>query len=106
MIISMIGRYQVVYGTLQEFESPSFKQPTGISYPISSIVSLVNFQQNIANVAEWGQLDNGHWIPTLQNGKVRVSFIAPASPAKTSGSIHILKINDTGMISVDGLPYE
>jgi len=35
-----------------------------------------------------------------------VSFIAPASPAKTSGSIHILKINDTGMISVDGLPYE
>ncbi len=106
MIISMTGRYQVVYGTLQEFESPLFKQPTGNSYPISSIVSLVKFQENIANVAEWGQLDNGYWVPTLQNGKVRVSFIAPASPAKISGSIHILKINDAGMISVDGLPYE
>jgi hypothetical protein len=106
MIISITGRYQILDGNLQEFETPSFKQPTGSNYPTSSIVTLVKFQENIANVAEWGQLDNGHWIPTLQNGKVKVSFIAPASPAKISNSIHILKINETGMISVDGLPYE
>ncbi len=106
MIISNTGRYQVISENLQVFASPSFKQPTGEVYPMFAFIILIKFQENIPGVAEWGQLDNGKWITTLQNRKVRVKFIAPANPAQITRPEHTIQINEMGLISIDGLPYE
>lgn len=106
MIISNTGKYQVVQDSLPEFTSAGFKNPTGRSYAVAEYLILIRFQENIPGVAEWGQLDNGNWVPTLQNGKMRVKFISPATPAVLTPPQHVIKINEEGLISVDGLPYE
>ena len=106
MIISNTGCYQVISENLQAFASPSFKKPTGEIYPISSFITLIKFQENIPGVAEWGQMNNGKWITTLQNRKMRVKFVNPATPAEITSPEHSIEINEMGMISIDGLPYE
>lgn len=106
MVISNSGKYQVVQIALPEFSSASFKNPTGRVFEVSEFIILVRFQENIPGVAEWGQLDNGNWVPALQNGKMRVKFVAPATPAPLTAPQHVIKVDAEGRISVDGLPYE
>lgn len=121
MIYTVAGKYQITAASLPEYQTAGFTQPSGAEYPNLAVVTITKIQENVPGVAEWGQLANGKWIPMLQNGRMKVRFIStisvppppppppppvPVDPTPSSAPVHRILVNETGKISLDGLPYE
>lgn len=99
---------------LQGYTAPIFSATKISNRTYAAGISLVvtAVQENVPTVMVFGRLMNGDWVILLKNSKPQVTLISagttppPPPPDPIVEAVHVIKINQTGLISVDGLGYE
>jgi hypothetical protein len=98
--------YKVTYQGLEERSTPiTTGALTGKKYNANELVNVLKVQVNVPNVASWLQLQNGNWIPLLQNSRPKAVYIstvvAPPTPPVTGKVLtNIIDVFSDGTIDV------